>query len=537
MNIPWALKWAGSALLCAATIPFNTAYSSAGDGRHIAQHGGKQAAALACDSCHGSDGGGNEGAGFPRLAGLDAAYLQRQLHAFRDGTNRNAVMAGVAKALTEGEIKAVARYYAALAPVSRAQAPAGVSLVAGAALSEYGDWVGRGLPACNQCHGPGGQGVGESFPPLAGQPSSYIANRIAAWQSGQRSTDPLGLMRRVAERLTDAEVKSVAAYYAALPVTGPKAASPVSIDTATPKAHSGGAGGNVSVAQAGQGGTSGLFQPLGRNAYPQGPLGEKVREGEAIFRHTNDHPLAGKYVGNRQSCENCHLDAGRLANSAPMWASWVAYPAYRKKNGRVNTMADRIQGCFKYSMNAQRSKARKAPSADSDTIISLMSYFYWLATGAPSGDRNMAGRGYPRLAETEQGFDPKRGAAVYARNCALCHAEEGEGRMAHGVVVFPPLWGPESYNWGAGMHKVDAAAGYIKYNMPLGLADPVQAQGYLSDQEAWDVAAFMNAHPRPQDPRYNGSLEETAQRFHESRYDYYGKLRGPNGRLLGQDVP
>jgi thiosulfate dehydrogenase len=528
------LKWAGSLLLCAATIPFNTVYAGE-DGRHVAQHGGQQAAALACVSCHGTDGGGNDGAGFPRLAGLDAAYLQRQLHAFRDGANQNAVMAGVAKALTEDETKAVVRYFAALPPVSHAKAPAGVSLVVGATLSEYGDWVGRGLPACNQCHGPGGLGAGRSFPPLAGQPSTYIANQIAAWKSGQRSTDPLGLMRQVAERLTDAEVKSVAAYYAALPVTGPKAASPES--TGTAKADSGGGGGHVSVAQAGQGGASGLFQPPGRNAYPQGPFGEKVREGEAVFRHTNDHPLAGTYVGNLQSCENCHLDAGRLANSSPMWASWVSYPAYRKKNYRVNTMAERIQGCFKYSMNAQGSKAGKVPSADSDTMISLMSYFYWLATGAPSGDRKMAGRGYPRLAETEEGFDPNRGAAVYTQKCALCHGKEGEGRMAHGVVVFPPLWGPESYNWGAGMHKVDVAAGYIQYNMPLGLADPVQGKGDLSDQEAWDVAAFMNAHPRPQDPRYTGSLEETAERFHKSQYDYYGKLRGPNGKLLGRDLP
>ena len=109
--------------------------------------------------------------------------------------------------------------------------------------------------------------------------------------------------------------------------------------------------------------------------------------------------------------------------------------------------------------------------------------------------------------------------------------------MAGGVVVFPPLWGKASYNWGAGMHKVDVAAGYIKYNMPLGLADPVKTQGYLSDQEAWDAAAFMNAHPRPQDPRFRGSLKETTEKFHQSKYDYYGKLRTADGRLLGQDSP
>jgi thiosulfate dehydrogenase len=134
-----------------------------------------------------------------------------------------------------------------------------------------------------------------------------------------------------------------------------------------------------------------------------------ARQGEAIFLHTYNHPVSAKYVGNKQSCENCHLDAGRLANSSPMWASWVAYPAYRKKSKMVNTRIERIQGCFKYSMNAQGSKVGYPPSAEGDTIVSLVSYFYWLATAAPTGDQRMPGRGYPRLSETPKGFDPERG--------------------------------------------------------------------------------------------------------------------------------
>jgi thiosulfate dehydrogenase len=104
-------------------------------------------------------------------------------------------------------------------------------------------------------------------------------------------------------------------------------------------------------------------------------------------------------------------------------------------------------------------------------------------------------------------------------------------------VVFPALWGPNSYNWGAGMHKVNTAAAYIKWNMPLGISSSVQMYALLTDQEAWDVAAFMNSHERPQDPRFKGNFSRTASTFHSSKYDYYGKLKLPDGKLLGKDAP
>ncbi len=95
-------------------------------------------------------------------------------------------------------------------------------------------------------------------------------------------------------------------------------------------------------------------------------------------------------------------------------------------------------------------------------------------------------------------------------------------------MVFPALWGDDSYNWGAGMHRIDSAAAYIKTNMPLG--NYVK----LTDQQAWDVAAFMNSHERPQDPRFTGDLAETTERFHGGEFDYYGTREGPDGRPLGE---
>ncbi len=99
---------------------------------------------------------------------------------------------------------------------------------------------------------------------------------------------------------------------------------------------------------------------------------------------------------------------------------------------------------------------------------------------------------------------------------------------ADGTTLFPPLWGEAAYNWGAGMHRVDTAAAFIRHNMPLGLG------ASLTEQEAWDVAQFVNSHERPQDPRFAGDLTETANAFHGNPFSLYGKP-GPDGSLLGSN--
>jgi thiosulfate dehydrogenase len=248
---------------------------------------------------------------------------------------------------------------------------------------------------------------------------------------------------------------------------------------------------------------------------PKGDLGDVVRYGEQVFDHTQT--VAKAFVGDGLTCQNCHLDRGRLADSAPMWAAYVAYPQYRAKTHRVDTIVSRIQDCFRYSMNG------KPPPANGKEMTGLVSYFFWMAKGAPVGAK-LAGAGYRRLAKPPQAPSPARGAAVYAARCALCHGGEGQGRKAGGAYVFPPLWGADSFNWGAGMEVVATAAGFIESNMPLGLG------GSLSDQDAWDVAAFVDSHPRPQDPRFTGNLQETRRLFHGTG-DYYGVTVA--GVLLG----
>lgn len=257
------------------------------------------------------------------------------------------------------------------------------------------------------------------------------------------------------------------------------------------------------------------FHPPGEQAIPDNAFGKMIRYGEQLF--TNTQILRGKYVGNDLNCVNCHLDRGRLGNSAPMWAAYVHYPAYRKKNDKVNTLSERIQGCFSYSMNGT------PPPLGSDELKALDTYFFWLAKGAPVGE-NMKGRGYPELAKPSVAPDISRGRSIYEANCSVCHGADGQGQKAEGKTIFPPLWGVNSYNWGAGMHRVNTAAAFIKGNMPLSKPNS------LSDQEAWDVAAFINSHERPQDPRYTGSVEQTRTKYHSDN-GYYGKK--VDGKVLG----
>lgn len=180
-------------------------------------HDGNGRGATACSACHGADGEGQAAAGFPRLAGLSAAHLLHQLDSFADGTRTSAVMTPIAKALSASERKALADYYAGLPVTPVAQPASAASSGLGADLALHGRWREQ-VPSCVACHGPRGEGVGTDFPPLAGQPESYIASQLQAFKSGARHNDPLGLMRHVASTLSAQDIKAVSAWFAAQPV-------------------------------------------------------------------------------------------------------------------------------------------------------------------------------------------------------------------------------------------------------------------------------------------------------------------------------
>lgn len=229
------------------------------------------------------------------------------------------------------------------------------------------------------------------------------------------------------------------------------------------------------------------FVPPELDELPANAWGELVREGRQIFVDTKLR--APRYAGNGLNCASCHLGEGRKPDAAPMWGAWPMYPTYRGKNDDVNTFQMRIQDCFRFSLNGLM------PALQSREIQAISAYSQWLARGVPSGTR-LPGRGFVQIKRDIEP-SPDRGRVVYDMKCAVCHGADGQGVKAADQVryQFPPVWGPQSFNRGAGIYTVRTAAAYIKGNMPLGRGMS------LADQEAYDVALYIRLKKRPIDPR------------------------------------
>lgn len=196
------------------------ATTAAEQGQTIAASGG--AGIPACVACHGAQGEGMAAAGFPYLAGQGAAYLALQLQDFASGERGNPIMAPIAKALNPEQIKALAAYYGKLpAPFNKKALSGHIESypkkeAVGAWIANRGDWN-NNIPACIQCHGPGGVGVGDNFPAIAGLPAQYIRQQLLAWKEKKRPSGPLALMGEIANRMNDEQITAVADYFAALP--------------------------------------------------------------------------------------------------------------------------------------------------------------------------------------------------------------------------------------------------------------------------------------------------------------------------------
>lgn len=219
-----------------------------------------------------------------------------------------------------------------------------------------------------------------------------------------------------------------------------------------------------------------LFSHPSPDSIPGGQRGEQIRLGYELVEHTQE--FAAPYVGNRLTCANCHLDAGLDPNSASFVGLARVYPEYRARAGKVVTLAERINECVERNVNG------KAIPQDSHKLQAIVAYIEWLSKDVPSGSR-MAWRGIPSLSSTKPP-DPLNGAKVFSSRCAFCHSADGQGTMAA-----PPVWGDHSYSIGSDMARISVAASFIKSNMP-------RTRGWaLSDQDAYDVAAYINSQPRP----------------------------------------
>lgn len=198
-------------LIACASMGPGAAHADRLAGAALAQQGGPGIAA--CVACHGARGEGQTAAGFPRLAGQPQAYLLKQLQEFSNGKRNNPQMEPIARALSAQQRDDAADYYASL-PGWKADAKAAASSphsLLASRLAIRGNWN-KEIPACFACHGPDGAGIPPHFPALTGQPSAYTRAQLKAWQAGTRSNDPQGLMKAVADKMTDAEIDAISLY-------------------------------------------------------------------------------------------------------------------------------------------------------------------------------------------------------------------------------------------------------------------------------------------------------------------------------------
>jgi thiosulfate dehydrogenase len=235
---------------------------------------------------------------------------------------------------------------------------------------------------------------------------------------------------------------------------------------------------------------------------PASPENDIIRYGHSLIVDTpkqigkSASDPEKRYVGNDLACVNCHLNAGLRPFAAPFVSTFATFPML--VDDQVITLKERINGCMRRSMNG------KNLPEDGPEMEALIAYIKFLGHGTPEGVR-VAGMGLLPLADPPLPADSGRGEKVYANLCANCHKDDGQGERNQPPQLgysIPPLWGDDSFNAASGMAKLAYAAAYIRADMPFGVRylDPV-----LSEQQAWDVAAYMISMPRPPAPPGAGS--------------------------------
>jgi thiosulfate dehydrogenase len=244
-----------------------------------------------------------------------------------------------------------------------------------------------------------------------------------------------------------------------------------------------------------------------------------VRYGYLLFTDTANEigPTVSdptrRFAGNNLACENCHLHGGTQPYAMPLTGVWGQFPQYRAREGRVVTLADRINGCMERSMNG------RALPLEGREMMAFSSYMRWLSTGVPDGAK-LVGAGTLKIKEPTRAADVGHGAQVFSQICATCHGADGLGQRAQtgAGYQFPPLWGPDSYNNGAGMSRLLTAAAYAMHSMPIGTAYNAPV---LTDEEAYDVAAYLVSQKRPEKANLNRDFPVLLQKPIDTPYGPY----------------
>ena len=222
------------------------------------------------------------------------------------------------------------------------------------------------------------------------------------------------------------------------------------------------------------------------------PNAEELNYGKELVANTAEYlgPKGKvKAMSNGMNCQNCHLQAGTTPFGNNYSAVAATYPKFRARSGTEEDIQKRINDCFERSLNG------KPLARDSKEMKAMVAYINWVGKEVPKGEVPI-GSGLYEVPLLDRAADPIKGKLVYDRQCASCHQTDGKGiaKPDGSGYLYPPLWGENSYNHGAGLYRLSRFAGYVKANMPLGATFE---QPILSDEESWDLAAYVNSMERP----------------------------------------
>lgn len=209
---------------------------------------------------------------------------------------------------------------------------------------------------------------------------------------------------------------------------------------------------------------------------------EAVMLGYNIINDTAQY--APEHVGNELACATCHLEGGLSKKSITLVGVAATYPRFLPSHGYSADLALKVQDCFARNLNAA------PPALDSRAMQAVLAYLQWISKDIPVYAR--LPWALPAKLDTGHKPDAANGATIYAESCAACHGEEGDGS--------PPLWGKGAYSDGSTMHDADTFAVFTHRFMPPEAAT-------LTPEQALDVAAYVDAQPRP---RYTPSQPAAA---------------------------
>ncbi|TDF82761.1 c-type cytochrome [Pseudomonas sp. H9] len=339
---------------------------------------------------------------------------------------------------------------------------------------------------CSDCHRTDGGGVPGMFPPLAGNPSiasadptSLLHITLTGWETAQTATHSRVYTMPGFARLSDQEIAEILSFVRSRWGNDSSAISTEQVKKLRAQLNP-------------QTTDSSAFEtPRLANLLAAENADQVIR---GMRLHLQTKALLPNNVGNALNCTSCHLNAGTVADGSPFVGVSAFFPGYAPRAGKVITLEERINGCFRRSMNGL-----PLPPQSAD-MQAMVAYFEWMKNNTQPGDK-VAGRGVGKIDPSIKP-DLANGQQVYVKQCAVCHGNNGEGLARDdGSMVFPPLWGEQSFNIGAGMARTYTAAAFVKRNMPIGFHERFPlGQGGLSDQEAVDVAAWFSQQPRPDFP-------------------------------------